>query len=93
MEFEWDQRKSDACFALRGFDFAYAIQIFLDPDRLVEGDSRFDYGEVRYRVLGLIEGRLFVVVYTPRGDALRLISARKANAREVVRYEHSSRKA
>ena len=93
LEFEWDDAKSDACFAERGFDFAYAVQVFLDPDRLVEADNRFDYGEARYRVLGQIEGRLFLVVYTPRGDGFRMISARQANAKEAARYGHSSRDA
>lgn len=93
VEFEWDDAKSDACFAGRGFDFAYAMQVFLDPDRLVVADNRFDYGEPRYRVLGQIEGRVFLVVYTPRGEAFRLISARRANAKEVARYGHSSRNA
>ena len=60
---------------------------------LVEADDRFDYGEPRYRVLGQIEGRVFLVVYTPRGEAFRLISARKANGKEVVRYGHGSRDA
>jgi len=59
VELEWNDAKSGACFAERGFDFAYAVQVFLDPDRLVEVDNRFDYGEPRYRVLGQIEGRLF----------------------------------
>ena len=93
MEFEWDDAKSSACFVQRGFDFAYAVQVFLDPDRLIEADDRFDYGEQRYRVLGRIGGRLFLVVYTPRAGVFRLISARKANAKEVARYEHSSRDA
>jgi len=35
MEFEWDEAKSDACFARRGFDFVYALQAFIDPDRLI----------------------------------------------------------
>ena len=91
MNFEWDEAKSDACFAERGFDFGYAIRVFLDPNRLIEVDDRFDYGEQRYRVLGQIEWRVFVVVYTPRGTAFRLISARKANRREVRRYGASTR--
>jgi uncharacterized protein len=90
MEFEWDEAKSDLCFAERGFDFAYAVRVFLDPDRLVERDDRFDYGEPRYRSTGRVEGRVFVVVYTPRGERLRIISARKANERERQRYEASS---
>lgn len=86
MEFEWDEAKSDACFAERGFDFAYAVRVFLDPRRLVAPDDRFDYGEPRFSILGAIDGRVFVVVYTPRGRRFRIISARKANQREVRRY-------
>ena len=91
MEFEWDEAKSDACFAARGFDFAYAIGVFLDPDRLVETDDRCDYGETRWHVLGRIGGRVFVVVCTPRHGTLRIISARKANRREVSRYGDATR--
>ena len=87
MEFEWDEAKSDHCFAHRGFDFAYAIRAFLDPNRLVGRDRRWDYGEDRYRLLGAIEGRVFVVIYTVRGSAIRIVSARKANRREVGEYE------
>lgn len=86
MEFEWDAARSDACFARPGFDFAYATQVFLDPDRSVEADDRFDYGEARYRVIGRISGRLFLVVYTPRAGRLRIISIHKANHKEVARH-------
>ncbi len=90
MNFEWDEAKSDSCFRERGFDVAYAAQVFFDPDRMVQADTRYSYGEERYRVIGVIEQRLFVVVYTPRPDAMRIISARKANQREVTYYENSS---
>ena len=40
MEFEWDDAKSDACFAQHGFDFVYAIRAFLDDDRIVGRDRR-----------------------------------------------------
>ena len=56
MEFEWGDAKSDACLAHRGFDFAYAIRAFLDYNRIVGRDRRWDYGEDRYRLLGAIEG-------------------------------------
>lgn len=92
MEFEWDAAKSDACFAERGFDFAYAIRAFLDPNRLVRRDSRWAYGEDRYQLLGAVERRVFFVVYTMRGAVIRIISARKANQREVQEYEDSARK-
>ena len=91
MEFEWDDAKSDACFARRGFDFVYAIRAFLDDDRIVGRDRRWDYGEDRYRLLGAIEGRVFAVIYTVRGSAIRIISAREANGKEVREYEQNTR--
>jgi len=39
------------------------------------------------QLMGSIDGRLFVVVYTLRHDVMRIISARKANQREVKKYE------
>jgi uncharacterized DUF497 family protein len=86
VHFEWDDAKSEACLAERGFDFAYATKAFFDPHRLIEPDRRRDYGEERYRLLGCIGLRLFVVVYTWRLNAIRIISARKANQREIKRY-------
>lgn len=87
MNFEWDEAKSDACFAQRGFDFAYAARAFFDPNRLIQADTRHSYGEARYVVWGKIEQRLFVVVYTPRQGCVRIISARKASKREIKHYE------
>lgn len=90
MNFEWDADKSSACYLTRGFDFAYAAFAFADPDRVIRQDNRFSYGEERHELTGRIEGRLFVLLYTPRHDGIRIISARKANAREVKRYENRS---
>ena len=87
MEFEWDDAKSELCAKSRYFNFDYAARAFYDPLRLVELDSRHDYGEARYKLLGKIEERLYAVVYTPRPDATRIISARKENQREIRRYE------
>lgn len=91
INFEWDEAKSEACFTQRGFDFAYAARAFFDPNRIMHADTRHSYGEERYHLMGLIEQRLFVVVYTTRHDATRIISARKANQREVRHYEDSTR--
>ena len=92
MQFEWDPDKSEACFAERGFDLAYVLHAFMDPDRLIYKDTRWDYGEDRYQLLGSIDGRMFFVTYTIRGTIIRIISARKANKREVHEYEKSARK-
>ncbi len=90
MEFEWDDAKSDDCLTHRGFDFAYAARAFFDPNGTISQDRRRDYGEDRYRLLGRIEGRVFLIVYTLRGGDIRLISARKANRKEVRDYEHNA---
>ena len=88
MLFEWDEAKNAACFTYRGFDFAYALRAFFDDRRVVARDRRWDYGEDRYRLLGVIEGRVFVLIYTMRGSTIRIISARKANRKEIREYEH-----
>ena len=90
MEFEWDEAKSETCFIQRGFDFAYAIRAFLDPNSVVRADTRWNYGEDRYQLLGSIGARVFFLVYTLRGETIRMISARKANRREVQRYENAA---
>jgi uncharacterized protein len=87
MEFEWDDAKSEACFLERGFDFEFAAQAFFDPKHRTMPDTRRAYGEDRFQLTGRIDGRVFVVVYTPRARRVRIISARKANAREVLKYE------
>ena len=83
LSFEWDEAKSDMCFEERGFDFAYAARAFFDPDRLIRADTRHSFDEERCRLMGKIEQRLFVVIYTLRHGVIRIISARKANQREV----------
>ncbi|HEY1147511.1 MAG TPA: BrnT family toxin [Pseudoduganella sp.] len=49
-------------------------------------DRRFDYREVRRCALGLLAGRVIYVAYVDRNQVRRIISLRKANAREVLKY-------
>lgn len=86
MEFEWDEAKSERCRMERGFSFADMLPAFSDPERMIEPDRRYEYGEERFCLYGEIEERLFVVVYTVRRETIRIISARKANKRERKRY-------
>lgn len=51
-------------------------------------DTREDYAEPRFITVGTIDGRMVVMVWTPRGEARRIISMRKANEREITRYGH-----
>lgn len=75
----------------RGFDFAYACHAFVDPFHLVYIDSRWEYGEQRFQLMGQIDGRLFVVVFAERINTIRIISARKANQWETRFYEQQPR--
>ncbi len=50
-------------------------------------DDRFDYNEPRFLTVGFLGQRMMIVVWTPRGDICRVISMRKANDREIARYE------
>jgi uncharacterized protein len=49
-------------------------------------DNRHDYGELRTRAVGFLDGRLHVLVFTERGKDIRVISLRKANRAEMRRY-------
>ncbi len=86
MLFEGEQNKSIKCLKERGFDFAYATLVFNDEARMTIHDCRYDYGEDRYITYGSIDCRLFCVVFTIRNGRLRIISARKANERELRAY-------
>lgn len=87
MEFVWTEAKHAATLAERGIDFAAVLIGFADPYRMIAEDSRKDYGEVRYNMLATCHGRLFHITFHIRGETTRIISARKANKREQLRYE------
>ena len=83
--FVWDERKRAANFRKHGVDFAIAEFFdFAAASTIV--DDRRDYGEIRYRALGAVAGGFYVIVFTRRGEHIRIISARKASAREIKRY-------
>ena len=90
MRFEWDDLKASQNLAKHGVPFEYALRVFLDVRRVDFEDTRRKYGEERRITLGIIDDRLHVVTYTLRQESIRLISARKANARERRRYEKLS---
>lgn len=86
MEFEWDEAKRIAGIAKHGVDLLYAATIFAG-ETLVFEDIRADYGETRQTALGLVDGEVFVVVFTERGGRIRLISARKGGRRDRRKFE------
>ncbi len=85
MELEWDEAKASANLLKHGVAFADAIGVLEDPEALTVQDDSDD--EERFVTLGFdLLGRLLVVVYTWRGEVVRLISARRASARERRAY-------
>jgi uncharacterized protein len=85
MEIEFDEEKRRQTLAYRGLDFADAVALF-EATNLEMVDDRESYGEVRLQTVGYLGGRLVMVVWTPRGEARRIISMRKCNAREQEKY-------
>ena len=90
-EFAWDDAKADANFAWHGVTFEMACEVFDDPFAILQLDDRFDYGEERFRAIGVVEDRLLYVAYTYRGDRIRIISARLAEPHEQREYHDKSR--
>jgi uncharacterized DUF497 family protein len=86
VEFEWDRREQTANLKKHGVEFADAFAVFTDPLAVTVHDRSAD--EERFITIGSdISGRLLSVVYTWRGDVIRLISARRATRNERRQYE------
>ena len=87
MKFEWDESKNQSNLIKHEFDFADAYRIFNLP-MFVELDERENYGEDRFIAIGLLDGRVVVIVYTePDAQTIRIISLRKALSYERKYYE------
>ncbi|WP_293597668.1 MULTISPECIES: BrnT family toxin [unclassified Polynucleobacter] len=82
---EFDSQKRFQTLLERGLDFARAGEIFSGTIH-TSPDLRQSYGESRFITLGFLDGRLTVVVWTPRGSRKRIISMRNANERENKEY-------
>ncbi|MBL8475303.1 MAG: BrnT family toxin [Methyloversatilis sp.] len=84
MRITYDKAKRDLTFAEGGLDFEDARYVFAGTIFEVE-DQRRDYGETRVICFGLLNERLVVVGYTPRGADRHVFSIWKANDREQAR--------
>ncbi|HDR52745.1 MAG TPA: BrnT family toxin [Mariniphaga anaerophila] len=86
MQYEWDENKRVANLERHKIDFTDADDF--EWDTAIETiDDRYDYGEGRWVTIGFINKELHVMVYTIRGNKIRIISLRKANRRESKYYE------
>ncbi|MDE5945921.1 MAG: BrnT family toxin [Oscillospiraceae bacterium] len=88
MLFEWDDEKEQTNIKKHKLDFTTASYVFSDENRLEIFDECHSDDEDRYITIGLINQVPIVVmvVYTERGERIRLISARKATPKERSLY-------
>ena len=89
-EFEWDDGKAAANLRDHMVSFDTARRAFDDAFAIVRQDTRENYGEDRYLLLGMVDTRLVAVAYTTRDDRTRIISARPAEPREKRRYHEEN---
>jgi uncharacterized DUF497 family protein len=88
MQFEWNKNKAVNNLSKHGVSFEEAKTIFDDPLYVDFYDPDHSEGEERYPIVGESDrGRLLIVSYTERGDAVRLISAREVTRTEREAYE------
>jgi uncharacterized DUF497 family protein len=86
IKIEFDSAKSDKNSRIRRLPFERALDFDWETALYIE-DTRYDYPEQRFVALGYLEERLHVLCFTPILGGIRIISFRKANLREVRRYD------
>ncbi|HEX3810727.1 MAG TPA: BrnT family toxin [Rhizomicrobium sp.] len=84
LTFEWDDEKAQANYRKHGIAFEMAVAVFHDPLAMEIFDP--DSGEDRFVIIGQAELLVLAVVYTERGENIRLISARRATRKEHDAY-------
>lgn len=86
MQITWDETKNKLNVEKHGLNFEDAHFVF-ESQTVTFEDERYDYGEKRYITLGLLIQREVLIVHTQRAEQTRIISMRKANARERKIYK------
>ena len=86
MDYQWDEHKARSNLQKHGIDFVDAVSVFEDEMAITIEDD-YPEGE-RFVTIGMnAVGQILVVVYTYRGNIIRLISARRATSYECRHYE------
>jgi hypothetical protein len=86
MPYQWDPDKAETNRRKHGIEFADAVVVLEDESAITIEDD--DVDEDRYITIGLDAfGRVLIVVYTWRGEDIRIISARAATRHERRQYE------
>jgi len=89
-DFEWDHAKAIDNVQKHAVKFMDAAQVFRDDDRIEQESPPGDDSERRWKSVGQVGNVVITVIFTLRGEHVRLISARKASRRERREYGSSS---
>lgn len=87
----WDEAKRKANLKKHGLDFKDAHLVYENPDKCTYEASRDDEYRLMDIALAFVKGRLLTLVYTERGEDVRVISFRNASREERKRYEEDSK--
>ncbi len=85
MQLEWDEAKRLANIAKHELDFEDAATVFAGLYLEIE-DTRENYGESRFKIIGMLRNNVVILIYTPRSESIRIISMRKADSDESNEY-------
>jgi len=89
VDYQWDENKRQANIRKHGLDFADAVD-FEWQHATHDVDSRRDYCELRIVSFAPLHGRICALLWTQRDDHIRIFGLRKANKREIKRYENKT---
>ena len=84
---DFDRAKDAANVAKHGVSLLFGARVFDDPDQVILASYRPVDGEDRYKVVGMVDGRLLTAVHVRRGAIIRMISVRRSNASEQGNYD------
>ena len=91
MEFEWDENKNAENLKKHGVSFEEAEKAFEDENAVELFDELNSDTEIRFQIIALSSKRLLFVAFTVRKEIVRIISARKADAKQVKIYNEYNR--
>ncbi len=88
MQFDWDPPKAASNLMKHRITFRQAIRVFDDPQASTTDVTKPEYGEERFKSVGIVDGLFITVVFTDRGPLRRIISARRSRRNERRDYNN-----
>lgn len=86
MNFEWDNNKNATNIANHKISFLEAAEIFSFEDTVITLSNNHGNDVLRHKAIGNLKGKFYTVIFTYRGDLIRIISARRARKDEQQQY-------